>query len=127
MSHRANVDGVCLGVSGIASFRRTTVTAALHRKHIVQGERQLLLPHADVPSIASIDWPRLAARGYKGVVFDKDNTLTLPYTLSLHPSVATSLGECKAAFEGRVVLFSNSAGAPRCLTTEDFDQRQGLL
>ena len=80
--------------------------------HVLQGRPELALPHLDVPRIAALRWDRLAACGYRGVVFDKDNTLTLPYQLAVHDSVAASLRECLAAFGENVVIFSNSAGAP---------------
>lgn len=78
---------------------------------LLQGRPELALPHLDVPSIAALRWDRLAAHGYRGVVFDKDNTLTLPYDLSVHDSVASSLRECLQCFGDNVVIFSNSAGA----------------
>ena len=46
----------------------------------------------------------------QGVAFDKDGTLTLPYAESVYPDLRHSLDACRAAFGGKVVLFSNSAG-----------------
>jgi phosphatidylglycerophosphatase GEP4 len=43
-------------------------------------------------------------------VFDKDNTLTEPYRLEVNPAVRASLAACMDAFEGKAVLYSNSAG-----------------
>lgn len=57
-----------------------------------------------------VDWQALAAAGFRGCVFDKDNTLTEPYELELHPHARDSLERCMAAFGGRLVLYSNSAG-----------------
>ncbi len=48
--------------------------------------------------------------GFQGCVFDKDNTLTIPYSLEVHPDVRNSLDACNKAFDGNLVLFSNSAG-----------------
>ena len=33
-----------------------------------------------------------------------------PYRLEVHPAVRSSLAECQRAFEGKLVLYSNSAG-----------------
>ena len=57
-----------------------------------------------------VDWKALRDRGFEGVVFDKDNTLTAPYALAVWPALGPSLQECQAIFEGRVALLSNSAG-----------------
>jgi hypothetical protein len=44
-------------------------------------------------------------------VFDKDNTLTEPFSLEVDPRLRGSLGACQAAFgASRLVLYSNSAG-----------------
>jgi len=63
-----------------------------------------------VRSIDALDWRALAAAGFRGCVFDKDNTLTAPYARAVAPGLAPALARCRAAFGGRVVLFSNSAG-----------------
>lgn len=57
-----------------------------------------------------VDWRKVRAAGFKGCVFDKDNTLTDPYKMCFHPDARDSFRECLRAFEGRVVLLSNSAG-----------------
>ncbi|MCO5555504.1 hypothetical protein L7F22_009049 [Adiantum nelumboides] len=78
--------------------------------HVVLREPQIALPHVEVSDICSIDWNALRLSGFKGVVLDKDNTITAPYVQSIWPSLASSLNDCKKAFEGRVALLSNSAG-----------------
>ena len=78
----------------------------------MQGQRQLLLPHIDVPSINHIDWAALQQAGIKGVCFDKDNTIAAPYALQVHASVRAALQRCLTTFPRSAVLFSNSAGAP---------------
>ncbi|RVW39638.1 hypothetical protein CK203_109977 [Vitis vinifera] len=50
---------------------------------VLAKDRHLALPHVAVPDIRYIDWAELHRRGFKGVVFDKDNTLTKPYSLTL--------------------------------------------
>ncbi|MCO5607498.1 hypothetical protein L7F22_061694 [Adiantum nelumboides] len=77
--------------------------------HVVLREPQIALPHVEVSDICSIDWNALRLSGFKGVVLDKDNTITAPYVQSIWPSLASSLNDCKKAFEGRVALLSNSA------------------
>lgn len=59
----------------------------------------------------SLDWAALRQVGFRGVVLDKDNTLTEPYSRSLWPPLADSLRECVEAFPGQVAVFSNSAGS----------------
>jgi hypothetical protein len=76
----------------------------------VQSDRPLALPHLSVSDIRWVDWDKLHAAGFEGCVFDKDNTLTEPYQLEVHPHAKDSLARCKAAFGGRLVLYSNSAG-----------------
>ena len=63
-----------------------------------------------VPSIAWLDWDSLRRAGFQGCVLDKDNTLTHPYRSEVAPQLLPSLQRCQQAFEGRLVLFSNSAG-----------------
>jgi phosphatidylglycerophosphatase GEP4 len=50
------------------------------------------------------------ALGIKGIIFDKDNTLTAPYVDELHPSLRAAFRRCMASFDGRVCVMSNSAG-----------------
>ena len=68
------------------------------------------LPHLGVPNISSLDWGALRKAGFKGCVFDKDNTLTEPYAHFVAPQLAASLEECKRQFDGKLVVYSNSAG-----------------
>ena len=75
-----------------------------------QSDRPLALPHLAVPDVSWVDWAALRAAGFEGCVFDKDNTLTEPYALALHPAARGGLATCLRAFGGRVVLYSNSAG-----------------
>ncbi|GMN54900.1 hypothetical protein TIFTF001_024034 [Ficus carica] len=77
---------------------------------VVFKDRHLALPHVAVPDITYIDWAELRRRGFKGVVFDKDNTLTAPYSLKLWGPLAPSLEQCKSVFGPNIAVFSNSAG-----------------
>jgi hypothetical protein len=40
-----------------------------------------------VTAIATIDFKKLKEAGFKGIIFDKDNTLTAPYKLSVYPGI----------------------------------------
>jgi len=63
-----------------------------------------------VPDVRYVDWAAVRAAGFRGCVFDKDNTLTAPYALEVHAPLREAMRECRDAFDGRVVLLSNSAG-----------------
>lgn len=73
-------------------------------------DKHLLVPHVAVPDIRYIDWGELKRRGFQGVVFDKDNTLTVPYSLSLWGPVRSSVEDCKSVFGENIAVISNSAG-----------------
>ncbi|XP_064982853.1 phosphatidylglycerophosphate phosphatase 1, chloroplastic/mitochondrial-like isoform X2 [Musa acuminata AAA Group] len=78
---------------------------------VAASEPRLALPHLSVPDIRWVDWPTLHRLGFRGVVFDKDNTLTAPYSLSLWPPLDPSFRLCRSAFPaGSIAVFSNSAG-----------------
>ncbi|EXB92421.1 hypothetical protein L484_021405 [Morus notabilis] len=77
---------------------------------VVVRDRHLALPHVAVKDIGYIDWEELRRRGFKGVVFDKDNTLTVPYSLRLWGPLAPSFEQCKSVFGPNIAVFSNSAG-----------------
>ncbi|XP_010272666.1 PREDICTED: uncharacterized protein LOC104608394 isoform X2 [Nelumbo nucifera] len=77
---------------------------------VVARDQHLAIPHLTVPDISWIDWAELQRRGFKGVVFDKDNTLTAPYSSAIWPPLVPSLRLCKSVFGDNVAIFSNSAG-----------------
>ena len=70
----------------------------------------LVLPHLAVPTLNDLSAGALHARGIRGVLLDKDNTITAPYVDELHPRAAAGLAELQAKFPGRVAILSNSAG-----------------
>jgi phosphatidylglycerophosphatase GEP4 len=80
------------------------------KSFLFQRNQSLVLPHFQVASLSQIDWMALKQAGFKGCVFDKDNTLTVPYALEIHPEVQEALRQCRIAFGDNVVLYSNSAG-----------------
>ncbi|PKA58111.1 hypothetical protein AXF42_Ash019815 [Apostasia shenzhenica] len=93
------VHGQSLNAAGIASF----LSVATREPH-------LALPHLSVSDLRWIDWAELERIGFRGVVFDKDNTLTAPYSLCLCPKISAAFSRCQAVFPGRIAVFSNSVG-----------------
>ena len=83
--------------------------AALGR---VLRQPALGIPHVCVPDIGHLDFAALRRAGVKGVVFDKDNTLTAPYVDAVHPAAAAGLAQCSAAYGPALCVLSNSAGTP---------------
>lgn len=80
---------------------------------VLSRDQHLVLPHVAVRDVRHIDWAELQRRGFKGVVFDKDNTITAPYCLTLWGSIAPSIEQCKSVFGHNIAIFSNSAGKVR--------------
>nr|CAB3474529.1 unnamed protein product [Digitaria exilis] len=78
---------------------------------VAASEPRLALPHVSVHDIRWLDWAELRRAGFRGVVFDKDNTLTAPYAPALWPPLAAAFDQCRAAFPpGALAIYSNSAG-----------------
>ncbi|BAF06430.2 Os01g0796500 [Oryza sativa Japonica Group] len=77
---------------------------------VAASEPRLALPHVSVQDIRWLDWGELRRAGFRGVVFDKDNTLTAPYAPGLWPPLAAAFDQCRAAFPpGSLAVYSNSA------------------
>ncbi len=55
-----------------------------------QSDQCLAVPHASVPDIRWVDWAALRLAGFKACVFDKDNTLSEPFALKVHPDLVVS-------------------------------------
>ncbi|GLD91691.1 hypothetical protein PINS_up000224 [Pythium insidiosum] len=72
---------------------------------------ELLLPHVSVRDLNEVSFQALRDRGFTGVIFDKDNTLTRPHHADIAPHLQDSFDECKRVFGDRVLIFSNSAGS----------------
>ncbi|XP_014518951.2 uncharacterized protein LOC106776129 isoform X2 [Vigna radiata var. radiata] len=90
--------------------QRINLEAILCSTMVMFKDPKLAMPHIFVPDIRYIDWAVLRRKGFKGVVFDKDNTITAPYSLKPWPPLASSLECCKLAFGHDIAVFSNSAG-----------------
>ena len=70
----------------------------------------LLIPHFEVDDINSIDPEKLKEQGFKGLIFDKDNTLCNPYESKLHPRISHTFWKYRNVFRDKMVILSNSAG-----------------
>ncbi|KAK8716433.1 hypothetical protein V6N13_043742 [Hibiscus sabdariffa] len=90
--------------------QRINVEGIVFSVRVFVKDRHLSLPHVAVRDIRCIDWSELHRRGFKGVVFDKDNTITVPYSLTLWPPLRPSIDKCKDVFGPDIAVFSNSAG-----------------
>ncbi|KAL0955749.1 hypothetical protein HGRIS_001964 [Hohenbuehelia grisea] len=72
---------------------------------------RLVLPSLTVKDIRALHFPALHKAGYRGVVFDKDNCLTVPHRDTLVPELEDSWRQCRRTFgAGNVLIVSNSAG-----------------
>jgi len=72
---------------------------------------RLVIPSLAVKDIRQIDFVALRREGYRAIVFDKDNCLTIPNKDTLVPDIENAWAECKETFgEGNVIIVSNSAG-----------------
>ncbi|ETK80595.1 HAD phosphatase, family IIIA [Phytophthora nicotianae] len=90
-----------LNLGGVVEFCR-----------VLTRQPQLLLPQLSVKDVTEVPFQTLRDRGFRGVIFDKDNTLTVPHKLEIAPHLAPSLEECRRVFgDSGVVIFSNSAGS----------------
>jgi len=75
-------------------------------------KQNLLLPHFRTMDIRHIRFRNLKQAGFKGVIFDKDNTITAPFDDHLHPSVEGAFKECREVFgEKGMAILSNTAGS----------------
>ncbi|KAG0579761.1 hypothetical protein KC19_4G121600 [Ceratodon purpureus] len=110
--------------------QRVNIAGIQFASRIMLRDRHLAVPHVSVPDIRWVDWKALHDRGFEGVVFDKDNTLTAPYALTVWPALTTSLQECQSVFGGRIALLSNSAGLyqfdPDGVEAKALEERLGI-
>ncbi|KAJ0475362.1 putative phosphatidylglycerophosphatase [Helianthus annuus] len=90
--------------------QRINVKGILFTVSVITRHRNWMIPHVWVPDVRYIDWAALKRKGFEGVVFDKDNTLTVPYSLGLWGPLTASVESCKSVFGNNVAVFSNSAG-----------------
>jgi hypothetical protein len=58
---------------------------------VAASEPRLSLRHVSVQDIRWLEWAELHRADFLGVVFDKDNTLTVPYAPTIWPPRSTSV------------------------------------
>mgnify|MGYP006096656233 CR=1 FL=1 len=85
---------------------------AVKKLFTVARRPSLLEPCISVQDLSHINISSLVDRGIKGVIFDKDNTITAPYALEAHPQVKKALEDFKNCNSLKLVILSNSAGTP---------------
>jgi len=71
---------------------------------------RLLIPDIRAKNLNQVYPDYLRNNRIRNVLFDMDNTLSLPYEYSLYPDIADRFNEFRARF--RVAIISNSAGVP---------------
>ncbi len=71
--------------------------------------KKLRTPKERISSINDLAISALKKKGIKALIFDKDNTLTLPYTNEIHPSIRAHLRVLQKEFI--TAIFSNSIGS----------------
>ena len=65
--------------------------------------------------------------GIRYLIFDKDNTLTLPYERDIHPSVADVVPKLKKAFGSEnIAILSNSVGSKEDKGGREADELEAL-
>ncbi|GJJ08532.1 hypothetical protein Clacol_002750 [Clathrus columnatus] len=73
---------------------------------------RLLIPNMIVKDIRCLDFRAFSQAGFKRVVIDKDNCLTLPHDDSIIPELKVSWDELKLEFDpSNILIVSNSAGS----------------
>lgn len=87
-------------------------TKALLTLASVVRRPSLLVPHVSLENVSQLNYSALKERcGIRAVIFDKDNTLTAPYGMSIHPDASSGLEDAKSVFgDNNVAIMSNSAG-----------------
>eukprot|EP00878_Enallax_costatus_P008614 GHUV01009007.1.p1 GENE.GHUV01009007.1~~GHUV01009007.1.p1 ORF type:complete len:309 (+),score=74.14 GHUV01009007.1:88-1014(+) len=100
-----------LGVSGRSAHSSNAISASWKPAgHCNKSNQSLALPHISVPDISWIDWQTIQAAGFKVCIFDKDNTISEPFALTVPAKLLPSFQQCQQVFGSNVVLYSNSAG-----------------
>lgn len=72
--------------------------------------KSLAIPHFSVKDISKISPEKLKEQGFKGLIFDKDNTLTAPYVNEIYPTILEAFQHYQQVYENNIVIMSNSAG-----------------
>jgi phosphatidylglycerophosphatase GEP4 len=71
-----------------------------------------MVPHVSLDNVSQLHYQALRDHcGIRAVIFDKDNTLTAPYGMQIHPDASAGLQAAKDVFGSEnVAIMSNSAG-----------------
>jgi phosphatidylglycerophosphatase GEP4 len=87
-------------------------TKALLTLASVVRRPSLMVPHVSLHNVSQLNYTALKEScGVRAVVFDKDNTLTAPYGMTIHPDACRGLEDAKSVFGiANVAIMSNSAG-----------------
>ncbi|CAK5264178.1 unnamed protein product [Mycena citricolor] len=73
---------------------------------------RVILPNLAIKDIRHLDFAALKEAGYRGIVFDKDNCITVPHKDNLVPELTEAWEDCRRTFgDGNVLIVSNSAGS----------------
>lgn len=70
----------------------------------------LALPQIEIQHLSQLNAKKLKEWGVRGIVFDKDNTLSLAYVDEVHASVKPKVVEVKELFPTGISILSNSVG-----------------
>ena len=101
---------LAMAMHGARQSFNPTALRALAR---VARRPSLMVPHLECDDVAALDYAALRSRGFRAVVFDKDATLTLPYSYDVPRASREAIAAAQAHFgAGQVVCLSNSAGGP---------------
>jgi len=87
------------------------LSAAMWYPFVRWFKPSLALPQLKVNSVSDLDFKRLYKLGFRGVCFDKDNTLALPYSDGICSSVENAFNCAVSVFGFDFVkVLSNTAG-----------------
>lgn len=102
-----------------AAMQSVNLDALRQLRFLVRNPR-LLVPHLIVETVDELDAERLYKAGVRAVVFDKDNTLTPPYSMRPTDGALRAIDRAVKVF-GRenCAVLSNSAGS-----SDDPDYRE---
>jgi len=73
--------------------------------------KSLAIPHFSVKNISKISPEKLKEQGFKGLIFDKDNTLTAPYVNEIYPTIIEAFQQYQQVYKNNIIIMSNSAGS----------------
>jgi phosphatidylglycerophosphatase GEP4 len=83
--------------------------------------KSLAIPHFSVKDISKISPQKVREYGFKGEVFDADNTLRVPRARVIYPTIARAFKEHQSVFGNSLAILSDSAG-----TKDDKDYEDAL-